>query len=362
MGAVTLPGGTSVDLTYPQHAVDHQEPHFASWTMRVVAALFDSAIAAGVAFLAPVGIGSQFPFLGEPASFTFIGAAPTATSWFLNTWVMGVVVVTMVMQAYLGVTPDKLLMGISVVKEADARPLGLVRTLLRWLAHLVDGVFFIGYLRPLWNARRKTFADSMAGSVVLATRRPLPHRWFSSPSAPAVGPPVTWEAVATPRWRPAATCLSVLAVGLGGLYGFGPSSTEYRAPVDLPCAMTTWDSGPAQLTGATLHTTTSTGRVTRLGVTRQLGEPPQDVSATWSWKGHLTGDEAVVLRLVVTGADGTSTTHDFPFSDTSASTATMAVSPTALRGVGDGWSWTASIVVNDMSSTLCTGTATGLLS
>ena len=362
MGGMTLPGGTSVDLTYPQHDADQATPAYASWTLRVIAALLDAAVAAGVAFLAPVGISTQFPLLGKPATFTLTGAAPTTASWFVNPWVVAVVVVTMIMQAYLGVTPGKLLMGIAVVKEADARPLGLVRTLLRWLAHLVDGIFFIGYLRPLWNARRKTFADSMVGSVVLATRRPLPHRWLVPRSAPGVGSPVWWEAASSPSWRPAATWLSALACVLGGLFGFGPSSTQYRAPVDLQCAMSTWDSGPTQLTGATLHTTTATGRVTRLGVTRQIADPYQDASATWTWKGHLSGDEAVVLRLVVTGADGTSSTHDFPFSDISASTATMVVPSDALQGLGNSWSWTASILVNDMTSTPCTGTATGLFS
>ena len=330
--------------------------------MRVIAALLDAAIAAGVAFLAPAGIGTQFPFLGEPASFTFTGGAPPMTSWFHNPWVVTVVVVTLVMQAYLGVTPGKVLMGIAVVGEVDARPLGLARTLIRWLVHLVDGLLFIGYLRPLWNARRKTFADSAVGSIVLVTRRPRPHRWLASRSAPDVGPPVTWEASTRPWWRPAATWLAALACGLGGLFGFGPSTTQYRAPVDLPCAMSTWDSGPARLTGATLHTTTTTGTITRLGVTRRIGEPPQDVSATWDWKGNLSPDDAVVLRLVVTGADGTSTTHDFSFSGISASTATMMLPSDALQGVGDTWSWTASIVVNDMSSTPCTGTVTGLFS
>ena len=264
------------------------------------------------------------------------------------------------MQAYLGVTPGKLLMGIAVVNESDARPLGLVRTLLRWLAHLVDGFFFIGYLRPLWNSRRKTFADSIVGSIVLVTRRPRPHRWFASRSAPDVGPPVTWEAAATPRWRPAATWLAALACGLGGLFGFGPSTTPYHAPVDLQCAMSTWDSGPAGLTGATLRTTTSTGTTTRLGMTRSIAESLQDVSVTWTWSGHPSQSDAVVLRLVVTSADGKSTTHDFPFSDTSASSATMSAPSDALRGVGDSWSWAASIVVDDAASTPCTGTLTGL--
>jgi Mce-associated membrane protein len=360
MDVMTLAGGTSVDLTYPQHAVDQVKPDYASWTLRVIAALLDAAIGAGVAFLAPVGNSTQFPFLGEPASFTFTGSAPTTWPWFHNPWVVTVVVVTLVMQAYLGVTPGKLLMGIAVVNEADARPLGLVRTLLRWLAHLVDGFFFIGYLRPLWNPRRKTFADSIVGSIVLVTRRPLPHRWLASRSAPDVGPPVTWEAAATPRWRPTATWLAALACGLGGLFGFGPSSTEYRGPADLTCRMTTPDAGSAGLTGATLHTSTATGQITRLGVTRRLGEPSQDISASWDWSGTLSQNDEVTLRLIVTDADGTSTTHDLASGRLSTGDMAMLISSDALRGLGDPWSWGASIIVNGVESPPCVGNVSGL--
>ena len=360
MGAVPLPGTTSVDLAVPQHAVDRLEPAYASWTMRVVAALLDAAIAAGVAFLAPAGIGTQFPFLGEPASFTFTGATPPMTSRFHNPWVVTVVVVTLVMQAYLGNTPGKLLMGIAVVGESDARPLGLVRTVLRWLAHLVDGLFFIGYLRPLWNSRRKTFADSAVGSIVRATRRPRPHRWLASRSAPDVGPPVTWEAAATPRWRPATTWISALACGLGGLFDFGPSSTKHRAPADLTCRMTTPDAGSAGLTGATLHTGTMSGQITRLGVTRRIGEPPQDVTASWDWSGTLSQNDEVTLRLVVTGADGTSSTHDLLSGDISTGEMTMMIPSDTLTRLGDPWSWAASIIVNGVESPPCVGNVSGL--
>ena len=359
MGTVTLPGGTSVDFAAPLHAVDRLEPAYASWTMRVVAAVVDAVIAAGVAFLAPIGVGTTFPFLGQPASLT--GLNPLVGSWFRNPWVVAVVVVTIVMQAYLGVTPGKVLVGIAVVSESDARPIGLVRTLLRWLAHVVDGILFIGYLRPLWNSRRKTFADSAVGSVVLVTRRPRPHRWLISRSAPDVGPPSTWEAAATPRWRRAATWLSVLAVGLGGLFTFAPSTRVDPAPTDLTCTMTRLDAGAARLTHATLHAITSTGLVTRLGVTRRLDVTPQGVWADWTWAGTLSPNDEVTFRLVVTAADGTPTTHDFPFFNTSTSFATMQVPSNALQGVGDRWSWAASVIVNGVESPACVGHVSGFL-
>ena len=39
----------------------------------------------------------------------------------------------------------------------------------RDLAHIVDSVIcYIGYLFPLWDARRQTFADKIMSTVVLS--------------------------------------------------------------------------------------------------------------------------------------------------------------------------------------------------
>ena len=48
-------------------------------------------------------------------------------------------------------------------------------SVVRVVAHLVDAILLIGYLRPLWNAKRQTFADSIVGTIVIATREPAPH-------------------------------------------------------------------------------------------------------------------------------------------------------------------------------------------
>ena len=40
--------------------------------------------------------------------------------------------------------------------------------LVRDLAHIVDGFFYLGYLWPLWDATRQTFADKICSTVVLA--------------------------------------------------------------------------------------------------------------------------------------------------------------------------------------------------
>lgn len=42
-----------------------------------------------------------------------------------------------------------------------------IRCLLRIPLHLLDSIFLIGFLRPLWNNNRQTFADSITKTVVL---------------------------------------------------------------------------------------------------------------------------------------------------------------------------------------------------
>lgn len=49
-----------------------------------------------------------------------------------------VLVVAVAVEGHLGATPGKPVNWIAVVGESDARLLGLVRTFLRWLAHVVD--------------------------------------------------------------------------------------------------------------------------------------------------------------------------------------------------------------------------------
>lgn len=40
---------------------------------------------------------------------------------------------------------------------------------LRDLLHTVDGFFYVGYLWPLWDAERQTFADKIVQTVAVRT-------------------------------------------------------------------------------------------------------------------------------------------------------------------------------------------------
>lgn len=70
-----------------------------------------------------------------------------------------------------GWSPGRSVFGIRVVSPAgDA---GLGRLLLRDLAHLLDtAAVFLGWLWPLWDSRRRTFADLLTGTEVRCVDRP----------------------------------------------------------------------------------------------------------------------------------------------------------------------------------------------
>jgi len=281
---VTSAGSPPVDLTLPSDEVmplGAPGPVCASWGRRVAAAVLDGAIGAGATFLAFGDEVVNVPFIGNGLQPTGVPGVPT-TSWTDSGWVMGAVLLVVVMQGYFGVTPGKIVMGIAVVHEVDARPVGLVQTTVRWLLHILDSILLIGYLRPLWNDQRKTFADSIMATVVLDTRRPRRHRWFARGGDSLVdpGPPRSWEAPLGPRW----------------------------------CGMSASDDGLPGLTGGTLSSGSTT--TTRLGVTRHASGPGSQITATWEWSALQPPTGVVMLRASFARADGTGARHfDYPAPD-----------------------------------------------
>ncbi|GAA0971923.1 Proline-rich antigen [Nocardioides aquaticus] len=70
-------------------------------------------------------------------------------------------------QGRTGRSLGKSALGTILLKEETGRPLGAGMTFVRQLCHVLDGFFYLGYLWPLWDAKRQTFADKIVGTVVL---------------------------------------------------------------------------------------------------------------------------------------------------------------------------------------------------
>lgn len=71
-----------------------------------------------------------------------------------------------ILPAYAGWSLGRALLGIEVV-QSDGSAVGLGRLMLRELAHLLDTLsVFVGWLWPLWDSRRRTFADLLLRTEV----------------------------------------------------------------------------------------------------------------------------------------------------------------------------------------------------
>ena len=69
-------------------------------------------------------------------------------------------------QGTTGSSIGKSLLKFKVVSETTGEPLGFGMSVVREIAHLVDAVIcYIGYLFPLWDAKRQTLADKIMATV-----------------------------------------------------------------------------------------------------------------------------------------------------------------------------------------------------
>ena len=65
---------------------------------------------------------------------------------------------------------------LKLVRMADKEPIGPRTAFVRNLAHSFDILTLgVGYLRPLWDPRRQTFADKVMGTVVISQGRAKPN-------------------------------------------------------------------------------------------------------------------------------------------------------------------------------------------
>ncbi|XVX19700.1 RDD family protein [Actinomycetota bacterium] len=58
-------------------------------------------------------------------------------------------------------------MGQRLLSETTGQPMGALMAFVREIAHYLDGILYIGYLWPLWDAKRQTFADKILSTVVV---------------------------------------------------------------------------------------------------------------------------------------------------------------------------------------------------
>jgi uncharacterized RDD family membrane protein YckC len=66
-----------------------------------------------------------------------------------------------------GQSLGKRVLKIRLISEVTDAPIGPMNAFLRDLVHILDGVAYVGYLWPLWDDKRQTFADKIVRTIVV---------------------------------------------------------------------------------------------------------------------------------------------------------------------------------------------------
>ncbi len=291
----------------------------APWLRRVVAAILDALLLTGATWVLVRNDDVAPPSLSLPGLPFAVAAgssqAADAPWWWHSPWLVLVVVVMLGLQADTGWTPGKVVVGIRVLREADLRPAGFLRTLARVPVHLVDSLLMIGYLRPLWERKNRTFADSALGTVVV------------------LGRPLT----RTPSQEYALTAVAAAVCLLGAGFAF-PGGTHSGADTTPQRQLCSFGApvGAAGDDGVRADVAVARTDVSRL-VQRLWLVAPEPVEhsfdVTWRWDAATVGagDVAITTLVARAGEDGTTRTSrvvEAPVADDEVG---------VQRGAGRGW-------------------------
>ncbi|GAA4520421.1 hypothetical protein GCM10023191_097360 [Actinoallomurus oryzae] len=156
-------------------------PPYAPWGRRLAAALLDGLfivlpILCYVAYLMAFVWGREnITVLNRGVAISTIRATvPIVALACLITFFV-LLVRTLVREGRTGQSPGKRLLRIELLDARTGRPVGIGRALVRRLAHVLDSLpCYLGFLWPLWDEQHQTFADKLAGTVVLDRPGPAP--------------------------------------------------------------------------------------------------------------------------------------------------------------------------------------------
>jgi branched-chain amino acid transport system permease protein len=158
--------GKAYEETAPVAVVELESVSRASWGKRAAAILIDVAIAAAfflaIFFLAKWA-GDQAN--GQPGLMGLLVVLLYMVGY--PAWLVFVLWNFLARQGSTGRSIGKSVVGISAVSAVTGQTLGGTDIFLRELLHLLDLVSVVGFLWPLWDPQRQTFADKIAGTMVI---------------------------------------------------------------------------------------------------------------------------------------------------------------------------------------------------
>lgn len=169
----TIPAMPNHPMPYPPRV--QQRADYARWGRRVGAFLIDNipnyivmivTLVWYFSFIATMVTAAQRGGDFEPdlSSMTIwmivIGVLSLASlGWSIyNRWITG---------GRTGQSLGKRVTKIKLISEQTGQPIGAGYAFLRDLVHYLDGIAYIGFLWPLWDEKRQTFADKLMQTVVV---------------------------------------------------------------------------------------------------------------------------------------------------------------------------------------------------
>ncbi len=154
---------------------------YASWIQRVLAYLVDAVVPLPALILVFAGLGLGISGM-ETTTDPTTGVTTTEGGNVVGFVVMalGYLIAIAVSlwnvvfrQGRTGWSIGKQVMGIRLLKEQTGQPMGAGLCFVRGIAHILDALpCYLGYLWPLWDAKRQTFADKVMTTVVVEQRKP----------------------------------------------------------------------------------------------------------------------------------------------------------------------------------------------
>ena len=154
-------------------------PPLASWIQRVGAMIVDQAVPTVLSIIGgAVWLPEYVRFVREMSTMTVVdnGQIPDLPNPFGPGYLV-LMLLSLVgfgfnlwnrtfRQGRTGQSIGKQLVGLRLLDERTMAPMGAGMSFVRELAHTLDGFFYVGYLWPLWDDKRQTFADKVCRTVV----------------------------------------------------------------------------------------------------------------------------------------------------------------------------------------------------
>jgi uncharacterized RDD family membrane protein YckC len=154
------PGGYGAPASYgPPPGGQPGRPPLAEWGTRVAAFLIDIAVLIPLMLVLAIVsavVSNVSEVLGVLLGLVgYIG-------------ILGFIAWQLAVQGRTGQTIGKKQMKIKLLREQDGQVVGAGLSIGRYFVHIVDAMpFYLGYLWPLWDAKKQTFADKILQTVVV---------------------------------------------------------------------------------------------------------------------------------------------------------------------------------------------------